>query len=187
MKVLVESMLGFSEKAKSHAWAMMEAILGSLFFATLSQFSIPFYPVPMSLQTLGIFLLAIGQGGKKAFYSILLYLGFITLGFPFLAGGNSHMMWFTLPRAGYLIGFPIAAYVIGKMVHAKKNPPFLWMMGSMLLGQMIIYTLGVIGLTFTLSFKESFLVGCVPFLPIDGVKLIIASGLGSLWIRFKKS
>ena len=84
MEVLVESTPVFSEKTKSRAWTMTQVVLGSLFLAALSQVSIPLYPVPMSLQTLGIFLLAIGQGGRKACYSTLLYLGFITLGLPFV-------------------------------------------------------------------------------------------------------
>jgi len=187
MEVLVESTPVFSEKTKSRAWTMTQVVLGSLFLAALSQVSIPLYPVPMSLQTLGIFLLAISQGGRKASYSTLLYLGFITLGLPFLAGGNSNALWFALPSAGYLVGFPIASYVIGKMVNAKENPSSLWIMGSVLVGQMIIYTLGVAGLTRILSFEQSLMAGLVPFLPLAGVKLLMASGLGGLWIRFKKS
>lgn len=186
MEVLVESTPAFSEKTKSHAWTMTQVVLGSLFLAALSQVTIPLYPVPMTLQTLGIFLLAIGQGGKKASYSTLLYLGFITLGLPFLAGGVSNSLWFALPSAGYLVGFPIASYVIGKMVNAKENPSSLWIMGSILVGQMIIYTLGVAGLTRILSFEQSLMVGLLPFLPLAGVKLLMAAGLGGLWIRFKK-
>lgn len=186
MEVLIESTPAFSEKTKKRAWVASQVVFGSFFLAALAQVSIPLYPVPMSLQTLGIFLLAIGQGGRKACYSTLLYLALAAFGLPVLAGGVSNSLWVTFPSAGFLIGFPIASYVIGKMANAKKNPSPLWLIGSILVGQTIIYTLGVAGLTRILSFEQSLMVGLVPFLPLAGVKLLIASGLGGLWIRFKK-
>lgn len=186
MEVLIESTPIFSEKTKSRAWTAAQILLGSLFLAALSQVRIPLYPIPMTLQTLGIFLLAVGQGGKKASYSALLYLGFITIGLPFLSGGVSNALWFTMPSVGYLVGFPIASFVIGKMVQMKENPSSLWMMGSILVGQLIIYILGIAGLTRIFSFEQSVMVGLVPFLPFAGVKLLMASSIGGLWIRFKK-
>ncbi|QVL57329.1 MAG: biotin transporter BioY [Simkaniaceae bacterium] len=186
MEVIVESTPVFSEKTKSHAWTATQVVLGSLFLAALAQVSIPLYPIPMTLQTLGIFLLAIGQGGKKASYSSLLYLALAAFGLPVLAGGVSNSLWIALPSAGYLIGFPIASFVIGKMVRMRENPSALWMMGSVLVGQLIIYTLGVAGLTRILSFEQSMMVGLVPFLPLAGVKLLMASSIGGFWIRFKK-
>ena len=187
MEVLIESTPGFLEKTKSHAWTVAQVVLGSLFLAAMAQMSIPLYPIPMTLQTLGIFLLAIGQGGKKASYSTLLYLGLAAFGLPVLAGGASHSLWFTLPSAGYLVGFPLASFIIGKMVNAKENPSVFWIMTSILVGQLIIYTLDVAGLTRILSFEQSVRVGLIPFLLLDGVKLLIASSIGGLWIRFKKS
>ncbi|MDJ0652351.1 MAG: biotin transporter BioY [Simkaniaceae bacterium] len=187
MKVLIESIPAFSEKTNSRVWTLTQIVLGSLFLAALSQVSIPLHPVPMSLQTLGIFLLAMGQGGRKASCSTLLYLGFITLGLPFLAGGIANAQWFALPSAGYLVGFPIASHVIGKIVNSRENPSSFRIMISILAGQMIIYILGIAGLMRILSFEQSLAVGLVPFVPLAGVKFLIASGLGGLWLRFKKN
>ncbi len=186
MEVLVESTPVFSEKTKARSWTLMQVVLGSLFLAACAQITIPLYPIPLTMQTLGIFFLAAVQGGKKASYSALLYLGLITVGLPILAGGLSNSLWFTLPQVGYLFAFPIAAFVIGKLIHSKKNASPLWILGSILVGQAIIYTLGVAGLTRFLSIKESMMVGVVPFIPLAGIKILIASSLGGLWLRWKR-
>ena len=185
MEVFIESTPAISEKAKSRMWTVVQVFLGSLFLAACAQVTIPLYPVPLTLQTLGVFSLAIMQGGKKASWSVLLYLAFISLGLPFLAGGTSNAMWFAIPSAGYLVAFPIAAFATGKLVSLRKKPNALWIALSVLVGKVIVYTLGVAFLTRMLSFKESLMVGVVPFLPLAGVKLLIASTLGGVWLRWK--
>ncbi len=186
MEVFIESKPVFSEKTKSRAWTATQVLIGGLFLAACAQVSIPLYPIPMTMQTLGVFTLATMQGGRIAFYSALLYLALISLGLPVLAGGVSNTMWFALPSAGYLLAFPIAAYVIGKLISAKENPSSLWILFSVLVGQVVIYTLGIGVLTRLLSIKESLMAGLFPFLPLAGVKLIMASTLGGLWLRWKK-
>ena len=186
MQVFIESKSAFSEKAKSRAWTAMQVLVGGLFLAACAQVSIPLYPIPMTMQTLGVFTLAVMQGGRIASYSVLLYLALISLGLPVLSGGASNAMWFALPSAGYLLAFPIAAYVIGKLISAKEKPSSLWILFSVLMGQVIIFTLGVGVLTRLLSVKESIMVGLTPFLPLEGVKLLMASTLGGLWLRWKK-
>ena len=58
MEVFIESTLAFSTKTKSRAWTAFQVLIGSLFLAACSQISIPLYPVPMTMQTLGVFTLA---------------------------------------------------------------------------------------------------------------------------------
>ncbi len=186
MEILADSILAISKKAKARIWTATQVILGSFFLAACAQITIPLYPVPLTMQTFGLFLLAVMQGGKKASYSTLLYLGLITLGLPVLAGGVSQSLWITLPSAGYLVGFPIAAFVIGKLVHSKEKGSPLWILGSVLVGQMVIYILGVAGLSRLLSFEKSIMVGLVPFLPLAGLKALVATSLGGLWLRWKK-
>ncbi|MCB1107425.1 MAG: biotin transporter BioY [Chlamydiia bacterium] len=185
METFTESKSVVSGALKVRAWTAFQVILGSLFLSTCAQISIPFYPVPMTMQTLGVFILALMQGGRRASYSTFLYLALISLGLPLLSGGVSNSLWLALPTAGYLIGFPVAAFIIGKLAYAKERPSSWWIMMSILLGQMVIYTLGVGNLTRFLSFKQSVLVGLLPFLPLAGVKLLMATTFGSLWLRRK--
>jgi len=186
MEVFIESKPAFSTKTKSRAWTAFQVLIGSLFLAACSQVSIPLYPVPMTMQTLGVFTLAIMQGGKKASYSALLYLALVSLGLPVLANGSSNAAWFAFPTAGYLVAFPIAAYVTGKLISLREKSSALWVLMSVLVGKVIIYSLGVGFLTRLLSLKESLMVGLVPFLPLAGVKLLLASTLGGLWLRSKR-
>jgi len=186
MEVLIETTPIISDKTKSRAWTAFQVLFGSLFLVACSQITIPLYPVPITMQTLGIFLLALMQGGKKASYSTLIYLVFACMGLPVLAGGNSQAFWWMLPTAGYLAAFPIAAYVIGKMVEICENPSPFWIVFSILVGQVMILSLGVFGLMRILSFEQSLMVGLVPFLPVEGVKILIASSLGGLWLRSKR-
>ncbi|MCP5506059.1 MAG: biotin transporter BioY [Chlamydiales bacterium] len=184
MKTLVKSLPWIAER--SFAWTAVQVLFGGLFIAAMAQICIPLYPVPMTLQTFGVFILAMGQGSRKAFYSTLLYVGFVSLGLPFLTNGAANSLWFLSTTVGYIAAFPIAAYVIGKLVEMKEKPSALWLMGSILAGQVIIYTLGVAGLTRFLSFEQSLISGCLIFLPLAGVKLIAATSLGGLWIKWKK-
>jgi|JI10StandDraft_1071094.scaffolds.fasta_scaffold02452_19 biotin transport system substrate-specific component len=184
MKVLTASLPWLAKR--SFAWTAAQVILGSLFLAAMAQVSIPLYPVPMTLQTTGIFLLAMGLGKKKGFYSTLLYVGLASLGLPFLSNGVSNSHWYLFPCVGYIAAFPIAAYVVGKLIEIKKNPSSLWIMGSILVGKVMIYTLGVAGLTRFLSFKQSLISGCLIFIPLAGLKLLAATSLGGLWLKWKK-
>lgn len=186
MEVIVETKTVNHDRSKSLTWALVQVFLGSLFLVACSQIKIPLYPVPMTLQTLGIFSLALMQGGRKAFASTLLYLGFACLGLPVLSGGAAESLWWTLPTAGYLVAFPIAAYTIGTFAHLKKSPSLLYLMGCIFAGQCLIYSLGVFGLLRLVSFQEAIMVGVVPFLPLAGVKLIMATSLGGAWLKWKQ-
>ncbi|MCB1080673.1 MAG: hypothetical protein KDK69_02520, partial [Chlamydiia bacterium] len=66
MQVYVETTPIISDKTKSRAWTALQVVMGSLFLAACSQITIPLYPVPLTMQTLGIFILAMMQGGNKA-------------------------------------------------------------------------------------------------------------------------
>ena len=185
MQVYIETTPCMSERSRIFWITAAQVFLGSLFFAACAQISIPLQPVPLSLQTLAVFLLAIMQGGKKASLSVLLYLVECSMGLPFLAGGAINPLWILGTNAGYLLAFPVAAYVVGKLVEMKENPSALWVMISIFCGQLIIYSLGVAFLSRFIGLKMSFYLGVLPFLPLAGLKLIVASSLSGLWVRWK--
>lgn len=167
-------------------WTAAQVALGGLFLAAMAQVSIPLYPVPMTLHTFAVFMLAIGQGEKKGAYSCLFYLALLSMGLPFLQGWGANTHWYLFPTGGYLLSFPIAAFVIGKIVGRQENPSPLRIVGSILSGQLIIYTLGVAGLMRFLSFEQSLISGMLIFLPLAGVKLLAATSLGGLWLKWKR-
>ena len=71
---------------------------GSIFLAVISQAKIQIGIVPITLQTLGVFLLGLSFGPKRAFYSVLLYLAEASCGQPVLAGGACQPLWFIGPK-----------------------------------------------------------------------------------------
>ncbi len=161
-------------KTKSYAIYAAHVILGSLFMAVISQMKVPLEPIPMTLQTLGVFLLAIAQGGKKASFSLLLYLLEATAGFPVLSGMSIDPFWIISPKGGYLVGFPIAAYVTGFLLEFRKERTWLMSTLAVLSGQLTIYFFGITWLLFFMDIQKALLVGVVPFLPTACYKLCLA-------------
>ncbi len=155
-------------KEKSYALSLIQIVLGSLFLAVLAQVKIylPFTPIPISLQTFGVLMLAVGQGSRNAPLSILLYLLFAFCGLPVLAGGRIDSLWLLGPTAGYLLGFPLAAYLTGRLLEMRKSPSLIWGAFSILMGQACIYFLGVTYLSYVVGgVVKGIQLGLLPFLP----------------------
>ncbi|NGX42056.1 MAG: Biotin transporter BioY [Chlamydiae bacterium] len=149
-------------------------LLGSLFLAALSQVEIPLAPIPVTLQTFAIFLLALFQGSTKAFFSALLYLGEATMGLPVLSCAACNPLWFIGPTAGYLFSFPLAAFVIGKVFERKNAPSICWTALSIFCGQIVIFALGISWLSFYVGWNQALPLGLYPFLPMAVLKLVAA-------------
>lgn len=151
--------------------------LGSIFLALLAQVEIPLQPVPVTLHTFAIFLLALFQGSNKAALSTLLYLGEATLGLPVFPNVYSNPLWILHPTAGYCLSFPIAAYLIGKIVELQKNPSAIRMAFSILCGQLVIYLIGVSWLSYFVDWNQALTFGLYPFIPMAVLKLCAAVSL----------
>ena len=119
-------------------------LLGSCLFTLSARLSImlPGTPVPISLQTFGVFMLGFFLGPRRAPLSIIVYLAQATMGFPVLAGEGFNPLWMIGPRCGYLIGFVLAAYIIGKLTENKPRS-FQFLLGTFILGNICLYTLGI--------------------------------------------
>ncbi|MEN3042497.1 MAG: biotin transporter BioY [Fervidobacterium sp.] len=133
-----------------------------------AQISIPIGNVPITLQMLFVFLAGFMLKPYDALISMLLYLTLGGAGLPVFAnfsGGAQHLVG---PTAGYLWAFPISAFVIGFL---KKNNQFL----AGIVGLLIVYLLGWAWLGISINnFTKAFIVGVLPFVPIDLIKMFIA-------------
>jgi len=145
---------------------------------------IPLPLVPITLQTLFLNLAGALLGGRLGALSQVVYVLLGIIGLPVFAGGKAGMGVLLGPTGGYLIGFIVAAYVVGKLIEIKKKPGFIWTVSSMVAGMIVIYVFGVIQLSFIakLSIDKSISVGVLPFLIGDALK-IIAAALITLKIR----
>ena len=160
-------------------------VLGVLFVAALAQVKIPlpFTPVPLTGQTFAVLLLGATLGSKRGVASMLLYILLGALGLPVFAGGASGMEYLSGATLGYLVGFVMAAYVIGLLAERGLERNVQTSLVPFLAGTVIIYVCGVAWLTFLLgSLAKALAAGLFPFLIGDGIKLIAASlTLPALW------
>ena len=183
MNLFTETVPVFSNRARVVCKSLLQVVLGSFVLALCARVTIPMHPVPMTLQTLGVFLLGITLGGRLAGLAGLLYLIQATIGLPVLAAGVNPL-WMFGPNAGYLLAMPLAAYLIGTMVKKNQNSS-LWTMLSIFCGQLIIYTLGALLLSRIVGFKMAMMLGVLPFLPLAVLKLLLASSITRLYLRLK--
>ena len=153
-------------------------VLGSLLLAALAQVSIilPFTPVPITGQTFGVLLIGAALGSKRGTASIILYIAEGALGLPFFAGGASGISILTGATAGYIMGFVVAAYVIGLLAERGLERSLRTSIIPFLIGTLIIYICGAAWLSIVVGGWESAMaLGVVPFLLGDAIKLVAAS------------
>ena len=152
------------------------ALIGSIALAISSKIKIPFYPVPMTMQTLVILTIGIGFGWKLGLATVSLYLFEGIIGLPVFSGTPEKgigLVYFTGPTMGYLIGFLIAVYISGKFTYDNnliKN--FL----KLLIATSFIYIFGMSWLGYLIGWdKPIFQLGAQPFLLAELLKILIAT------------
>jgi|TARA_X000001036_G_C20260976_1_gene636209 biotin transport system substrate-specific component len=152
------------------------SLIGSIVLALSSKIKIPFYPVPMTMQTLIVLIIGIGYGWKLGLATISLYLFEGIIGLPVFSGTPEKgigLIYFTGPTMGYLLGFLVAVYISGKFIYDNnllKN--FL----KLLLATSFIYILGISWLGNLIGWdKPVFQLGAQPFLLAELLKILIAT------------
>ena len=153
-------------------------VLGSFLVAALAQVEVPlpFTPVPITGQTFGVLLIGAVLGSKRGAASLALYLIEGGLGLPFFAGGAGGLGILTGATAGYLVGFIVAAFVIGLLAERGLERSVRTSLIPFLVGTIIIYACGVTWLAVVLgSFSKALAAGMLPFLVGDAIKLIAAA------------
>ncbi len=159
--------------------------VGALFVAILAQVKIPlpFTPVPLTGQTFAVLLIAAVLGSKRGSASMAFYIALGTFGLPVFAGGAAGMAYLSGATFGYLIGFVLAAYVIGLLAERGLERNIRTSVLPFLVGTVIIYACGVSWLAILLgSFSKAVAAGLVPFVVGDIIKLFAAAlALPAAW------
>lgn len=161
---------------------VMLVVLGSAVMAGLAQvsFPLPFTPVPVSGQTLGVMLVGASLGAWRGGAAMLLYLGEGAAGLPVFAGGQSGPQFLTAaPTTGFLWGFVVAAVVIGLLAQLGWDRSLGSSIGAMLVGEVVLFTMGVTWIAHYLGYsgEEALAAALYPFVLGDVLKLLIAAGL----------
>ena len=164
------------------------AVLGSAIMAISAKISVPFFPVPMTLQTLAIFAIAAAYGRNLAVATMVLYLAEGLVGIPVFAGavaGPAYMMGST---GGYLAGFVVAAAIIGWAADKGWSTNAIKMAGAMIVADIVIFGLGFAWLSQLIGAEKAFTFGVVPFVLGDLVKIALASSvIAALWKVTRKA
>ena len=151
-------------------------VLFSAFVALMAQIEIPLWPVPLTLQTLGVLFTGAVLGSRRGAFSMLLYLAEGLVGLPVFAGGASGVTQLLGPTGGYLVGFVIAAGLVGWLAERGWDRRLLWTVLAMVIGNLAIYALGVSWLAVFLGDLQTALVkGALIFVPGDLVKIAVAT------------
>lgn len=94
---------------------------GSAVIAIAAQISVPFFPVPMTLQTLAILFIGLSFGSRMGAATVVAYLVEGAAGLPVFANGGAGLLWLVGPTAGFLFGFIAMAFIAGLFAERSKN------------------------------------------------------------------
>lgn len=164
-------------------------LAGSVFVALMAQVSVPlpFTPVPVTGQTLGVALVGALLGSKRGTLALLTYLAEGAAGLPVFAGGARGLDKFAGPTGGYLIGFLVAAFVVGWLCEKGWDRRFLSAVPAFLLGDSMVFLFGLPWLARFVGTEKVFAMGLIPFIPGDIIKVILAAlVVTGLWPSVKR-
>lgn len=154
------------------------AIFASLLIAISANIEIPLFPVPVTLQSLTVLLIAGLLGSRMGVAAVGCYLLEAALGFPVLAGFTGGLAHLFGPTGGYLFGFLIAAYTVGR-IYESSTGTFIrtWLVGA--LGFTLIMACGFGYLCQFMDINKAISVGILPFLLGEFLKSIFLAAVMS--------
>jgi biotin transport system substrate-specific component len=168
------------DRALRVAGMVLLAIAGSLLMWVSAKIKVPFYPVPMTLQTLALFSIAATYGMRLGAATLALYLIEGALGLPVFAGtpekgiGLAYMFG---PTGGYLASYMIAAAIVGYAVDRGFGRNVFKLFGAMLVAEFVILGMGMAWLAYLFGAEKAFAFGVGPFIVTDLVKIALAACL----------
>ena len=167
--------------------SILVVLVGSIILTISAKIKIPFYPVPMTMQTFVVLFLGISFGYKIGIATVGLYLIEGIFGLPVFSNSPEKgvgIVYFTGPTMGYLIGFLLATFLAGYL-DLKTNIVSIFL--KLILSVSVIYILGLIWLGILIGWdKPIFQLGAAPFLLAELFKILILTLLTKKIIIFRK-
>lgn len=155
-------------------YAAIIAVLG-----LMPKFDLPLAGgVPITAQSMGIMLAGVMLGAWRGAAAVALFLLVVALGAPLLAGGRGGLGVFFGPSAGFLLGYPVAAFVAGFIMQKLKNQPVLpvALVAAVIGGILVLYPLGILGMSALGSLSPlDAAKACLIFIPGDTIKAVLVA------------
>jgi len=151
-----------------------------------AQLEIPHYPVPFTTQTFFVLCAGVLLGGRNGALAMTFYLLLGGLGLPAFAGGAFGFAKLLGPTGGYLLSFPIAAFVVGYLSQLRNG--YWWMLLTMTVGLLIVFSLGTMQLNFVYvhNWSNAITSGFLIFSWWDALKLIAAASIAHYYVHHVK-
>ena len=164
------------DRATRLAIQVLAVLAGSMLLALSARVTVPFWPVPMTMQVLAVFVIGAAYGRKLALATLLAYLAEGAIGLPVFAGGAG-LAYMAGPTGGYLVGFAVAAVIAGWASDRgfDRNPFKLF--AAMLVGELVILALGAGWLVVLFGADKAIAYGVGPFIVTDLVKVALAAAI----------
>ncbi len=161
-------------------------VAGALFVALSAQVYIPTLPVPFTAQTFGVLVVGGALGFRRGAAALLLYLAIGAIGVPVYSEGRAGLAMLTGVTGGYLIGFVVAAGLVGRLAELGWDRHVGGAIAMMAIGTAIIYAVGVpwLKVSTDMAWATAVAEGMTKFLAWDMAKLVVAAGLfpAAWWI-----
>ena len=161
--------------------------LGSIILAISAKIKIPFYPIPMTMQTFVVLFLGISFGYKIAFFTVGLYLIEGILGLPVFSNSPERgvgLVYFTGPTMGYLIGF-LSACFLASLVKLKDNYFIIFI--KLVLAVSTIYIFGILWLGTLIGWDKPIVqLGVTPFLLAEIFKVVLLTVISKYVFKFRR-
>lgn len=152
-------------------------ILGSLFIAVSAQIAVPLHPVPITLQTLAVFFVGMIYGPRLGMITVLCYLLEGFCGLPVFAEGCAGPAMLVDPTIGYLIAFPLAAFVCGWLAEKGLAKHMLGALFAAFLSTIIVDGIGGAVLAQFIGAHQAYIVGIKPFIFGDLMKVALLAAV----------
>ena len=184
---ILNNVIKIKTKEKEFLKSIFLVLSGVIFLSIMSQLIIPLYftPVPISLGSFGVILIALLYGRKLGTATVLSYVVAGSLGAPVFAGFKAGSLF--SPTGGYILGYIAAALILGFLSDKGIAKSYVKTFLSLLLASAAILVLGALVLILFVPSKNVFMIGVLPFIPGDMLKVVAATLLFPRLWKFIKT
>jgi biotin transport system substrate-specific component len=157
--------------------AAVLAVAGSLLLTASAKIQVPFWPVPMTMQTFAVLIIGMTCGPRLGVATVAIYLAQGAMGLPVFAGAAAGPAYMVGPTGGYLAGFLVSAFVVGHLARRGWDRRLASGVAAFVIGDAVLFACGLAWLSGLAGVETAVGAGLLPFLPGEALKIGLAATL----------